>query len=185
VNDIPETPRYATDAPRKSRKGWWIGGAFIAAALLLGMCVKGGIDVYGAIKARGEATVEAASQFMRDGLPPEGDPIYSQRASIIQPAVDQLNELIAVYGPGSKFEEPTCGMVSKANTDAAQPGTFSQCTVTAQTRRSTANISMQWVREDGAWKVLSFHVNYSNDDPWLEYEAAATEDAEPAEAAPE
>lgn len=171
--------------PRKSRRGWWILGGVVAVLLLLGTCIKGGVDVYKAVNARSEATGEIARAFMRSGLPDADDPIFSKRSGATQTAIDELNDLIALYGKASKFSDATCGMVSKAHTDAAQAGTFSSCTLTAQTRRANVSLAVDWVREEGEWKLLGFNVNYSNDAPVREREEAAAGDAEPVEAEPE
>lgn len=169
MNSANEPRPYEDILPeRKSRKGLWILGILLVLVFLLGTCIKGSIDAFAAVRARNEATRELAIEFMRDGLPDVSDPIYAKRGQANQKAIDDLNDLIEIYGKTTKYSEATCGMVTSANTDASKAGTFSSCTLTAQARRSNVAISVDWVREDQAWKIMDFNVNYSNDAPYLE-----------------
>lgn len=154
--------------PRKSRRVWWILGGLALVLILLGTCIKGGIDAFGAINARSQATTELAKDFMANGLAAADDPIYSRRAGVTPEAVENLNRLIGQYGKTSAFTSPTCGMVSSANINAAASGTFSTCTLSAKAELSPVDITVQWVREDETWKLLGFQINYTDNTVLLE-----------------
>jgi hypothetical protein len=170
---------------RKSRRGWWVIGILVIVAALLATCIKGGMDVYRAIDQRSDATREIAMEFMRSGFRDAADPIYSVRGGFTQPLIEELNDTIELYGKASKFSEATCGMVTAANTDAPKAGTFSNCYLTAQVPRSNVKIAVSWVREDKQWKLIGFNINYLNEAPMREREAARANEAAGSDTAPE
>lgn len=169
MSQIPTEPPYAhTDGKRKSRRVWWIAGALLLVAILLGTCIKGGVDLFSAISARSEATVELVEKFMTEGLPSADDPVFARRAGVTPEAISKLQDLMDQFGPVSDFSAATCNMRSAANIDANQSGTFADCYMTASSELSPVNIYVGWVREDEVWKVLSLNVNYSDDSMLIE-----------------
>lgn len=169
--------------PRKSRRGWWTLGILGVVVLILGTCVKGGMDFYHAIEVRNEATRALAMEVLKSGMRDADDPIYAERGGFTQPMIEDMNETISFYGKASKFSESTCGMFTSANTDASQAGTFSNCYVTAQVPRSNVGVSVSWVREDKAWKVQGLNINYSNPEPLNELLALKAQEAQAEEEA--
>jgi hypothetical protein len=158
--------------PLKSRRRLWILGVLAVVALVLGTCIKSGLEVYRAISLRSDATREIAMEFLKTGFRDADDPIYSQRGGFNQPLIDELNEAIAVYGKASKFSEATCGMNASANMDSSKAGTFANCYLTAQVPRSNVDISVSWVREGKAWRLWGFNLNDSNEAPLRELQEA-------------
>lgn len=148
--------------PRKSRLGWWIAGISLVLVLLLGTCVKGGMDAYRALTARAAETEEFARYVMRNGLPPQGDPVYARRMSITQADVDAMNRYMRQFGRVSSYSQAACSIVSSANSDPVESGTFGNCFLTAEAQHSPVNITVRWVREDDAWKLHAFNVNYTD-----------------------
>tara|TARA_R110002020_G_scaffold83397_2_gene207207 strand:+ start:112357 stop:112947 length:591 start_codon:yes stop_codon:yes gene_type:complete len=155
-------PYEQSPEPRKSRKVYWIVGSLILAAVVLGTCVNGGIKAFKAVSARSAATDEIVRQFMADGLPPASDPIYSRRIEITQKAVDDTDRYIRQYGAVTEFSSPNCTIRSAANTDAAKSGTFADCAMSVVSEESPGRVTVQWVREDDAWKIIGFNVTYSD-----------------------
>ena len=137
-------PYEQSPEPRKSRKVYWIVGSLILAAIVLGTCVNGGIKAFKAVSARSAATDEIVRQFMADGLPPASDRYIRQ------------------YGAVTEFSSPNCTIRSAANTDAAKSGTFADCAMSVVSEESPGRVTVQWVREDEAWKIIGFNVTYSD-----------------------
>ncbi|MDP3459344.1 MAG: hypothetical protein Q8S09_08730 [Hyphomonas sp.] len=189
MRNTPDVPPYADAAPqRKSRRGWWILGGLGLAAVLLGMCVKGGVDLFAAIGERSAASVAIAKQFTASGLPTASDPIYSRRSGVNDDAVEKVNRLIAQFGSVSDFTDASCTLNSAANTNATESGTFANCALSANSDLSPVDITVRWIREDEAWKLLAFNLNYTDQSLLLdkaeELDRRAREEGGPAERPP-
>lgn len=157
------TPAYAQAAPqRKSRKLWWIVGGLVLVAVLLGTCVKGGMDLFAAVTARNAATEEFARKALTDGLPAADDPVYARRAGVTQEAVDSSTRYMKQFGAASEFSGATCSMQTLANSNPAESGTFGNCSMTAMSEHSPVNIFVRWVREDEQWKIFHFNASYTD-----------------------
>lgn len=158
-----DTPAYAQAAPqRKSRKVWWIAGILLVVAVLLGTCVKGGMDLFAAVTARNAATEEFARQVLTEGLPPADDAVYARRAGVTQEAVDASNRYMQQFGAVSDFSGAMCSMQTLANSNPAESGTFGNCSMTATAEHSPVNIFVRWVREDELWKIFHFTASYTD-----------------------
>jgi hypothetical protein len=164
-----DTPAYAQAAPqRKSRRKWWIAGSLVVVAVLLGTCIKGGMDLFAAVSARTKATENLVRSAMKDGLPSTDDPVYARRAGVTQEAIDTTNRYMKQFGRVSGFSDAVCEIVSAANTDPVQSGTFGNCSMTATAERSPVVIEVRWVREDEAWKLLFFNAGFTDQTVLLE-----------------
>lgn len=161
-------PYEQTARPRKSRRIWWIGGIGLLLIVLLGTCVRGGIDLFKAVSARNAATEELAHRFLTEGLPPADDPIYARRAGVSQDSLDALSRFVRQFGKVSDFSPATCNIVSSANSNPALSGTFGNCSLTAQAEHSPVIISVTWVQEDEIWKLLNFHANFTDNSVLIE-----------------
>lgn len=155
-------PYEQTPAPRKSRRLWWILGGGALLLYVLGSCVKGGIDLYKAVTARNAATEMLAQRFMAEGLPSADDPVYARRAGVDQASLDSLNRFMKQFGKVSEFTPASCNIVSSANADPAQSGTFANCTLAAKAELSPVTIAVRWVREDETWKLLDFQTHFTD-----------------------
>lgn len=164
-----ETPPYAQTAPQgKSRKRWWIAGILLIVAVLLGTCIKGGMDLFAAVSARNAATEDFARRALTDGLPAADDPVYSRRAGVTQEAVDAADRYMQQFGAVSDFSGAMCSMVTSANSNPAESGTFGNCTMTAMSEHSPVNIFVRWVREDELWKIFQFKADFTDQTVLLE-----------------
>lgn len=163
MNTSTDTPPYAqTEPPRKSRRLWWILGILAIAAILLGTCVKGGMDLFKSVAARQQATYDLARQFLSEGLPEADDPIFSKRANVTPEALAKLQSMMDQFGAISNYSDAVCTLTTAANTNRDASGTFGQCYMSAVSEHSPLNISVRWVREGEDWKVLAFNLNYSD-----------------------
>ena len=161
MNQTPADPDYAiAPPPRKSRRLWWTLGIILVVAILLGTCVKGGIDAFAATSARADASKVFAQQAMTQGLPVADDPVYARRAMVTQEGVDSANRYIRQFGAVSDFTDPVCQIHSAANTNPDESGTFANCGLSATAEHSPVNIAIRWVREDETWKLLAFEADF-------------------------
>jgi hypothetical protein len=184
-----DTPAYAQAAPqRKSRRKWWIAGILLGVVVLLGTCIKGGMDLFAALGARTEATEEFVRKAMKDGLPPADDPIYARRAGVTQEQVDASNRYVKQFGAVSDFSAAVCQINSSANIDPTQSGTFGDCSMTASSEHSPVNIYVGWVREDEVWKIFRFDASFTDQTVLIEkaeeFDRRTNEEGGPAEEPP-
>lgn len=179
MTQTPEAPLgYAQQPPKKSRAWMWIVGSLVLAAVVLGTCVKGAMTGFSAMSDRAAASKEMTSQFLKEGLLPADDPIYSRRAGVTPEAVEQLNRLVRQFGALEEVSDAVCGVRTAANTDPSKAGTFATCNLTAQTEFSPATVVLIWVREDESWKIYAFNVNYTDQSILLDRAEQARQPAE-------
>jgi hypothetical protein len=163
MTDTPQPePAYATPQPRKKGTPLWVFALIALAVLGLGTCVYKGVQAFGALSERGEASVELAKTFLTDGMANADDPIYSRRIEITQENIDQLNRFFPQFGAVSDYSDAACNMQSVANTDASKSGTFTTCTLRIEAEASPGTVTVTWVREDEMWKLFGFFVNYDS-----------------------
>ena len=158
-----DTPEYvAAPPPKKSRKMYWIIGGIVLVLVLLGTCIKGGVDAYSALSERSDATVELVETFLNDGIPGPADPIHSRRSNVTDEAVSNVQRMVTLYGRVSDVEGGLCNIVSKTGIGNGPNGTFATCNVTFKSEHSPGKATVVWIREDETWKVYAFNVNYDD-----------------------
>lgn len=167
---------------RKSRAIWWIIGGIVLAVGLLGTCVRGGVKMFAALGERSDASLEFAKRVMEDGPPPMGDEIYAQDFEATQPQIDKVQRIIEHFGQVTEYGTPTCSLRSSANLDKSRSGTFADCVIGIETEHSPGRISINWKRDEEAWKVLGFRVNYLDQSVLLDKADQADRQSEAADA---
>ena len=153
-------PTYVPQKTPKKGIPLWVFALIALGVIGLGTCVYGGVKMFGAISERSTASVEVAKAYMKDGLPAADDPIYSRRMGITQEKVDSTNRFFSQFGRVSEYSDATCNLKSSANTNAAKSGTFATCVLQIQAEHSPGTVTVTWVREDEAWKLGGFYVNF-------------------------
>lgn len=145
MTDTKDIPPYAgMEPPRKSRRIWWISGIVIVVLILLGTCVKGGVDLFQAVSARQQATSDLARQFLSGQAPEAEDPIFSKRANVTPEALAQLQTLMDQFGPVSDYSDAVCTLTTAANTNKDASGTFGECQMTAVSKHSPVVVYVRW-----------------------------------------
>ncbi len=158
----PEPAYTVPQSQKKKGPPLWVFGLIALAFLGLGTCVFKGVQAFGAMSERADASVELAKQFLTDGMADEGDPIYSRRLEITQEQIDKLDRFFQQFGTVTDYSDAMCNIQTSANTDPSKAGTFATCSLRIEAEHSPGTVTVSWLREDQMWKMAGFHVNFDD-----------------------